>query len=103
MKYSLRSILEAAIIGVLLIPAGLAQSTFGSITGVVRDPSGAVVPAADVLVTNEGTALTRRATSTSSGLFSVPNLDIGTYKVRVTPKGFNPYNRHAPVLMPTHI
>jgi hypothetical protein len=88
MNYSLRSILEAAIITILLIPAGLAQSTFGSITGVVRDPSGAVVPAADVLVTNEGTALTRRATSSSAGLFSVPNLDIGTYKVRVSAKGF---------------
>jgi hypothetical protein len=103
MNYSLRSILEAAIISILLIPAGLAQSTFGSITGVVRDPSGAVVPAADVLVTNEGTALTRRATSSSAGLFSVPNLDIGTYKVRVSAKGFTSYEREGLVLMANQI
>jgi len=69
----------------------------------VKDPSGAVVPGADVLVTNQGTAATRRVTTSSAGLFNVSNLDIGTYKVRISAKGFNSYDRDDLVLMTNQI
>src|SRR5215467_3364216 len=72
-----------------------AQSTFGSFTGTVTDPSGAVVPAATVEVINEGTGATRAVTTSSAGIFNVPNLDLGTYKVRINAKGFNTYERVA--------
>jgi hypothetical protein len=90
-------------LGLLFTPIALAQSTFGSITGTITDPSGAIVPTADVLVTNEGTAITRRVTSSSSGLFNVPNLDTGTYTVHVSAKGFTPYDREGLVLMANQI
>src|SRR5437773_11347833 len=98
MNFVLRSVLQAAIAGFLLIPVSFAQSTFGSITGIVKDASGAVVPSADITVTNSGTGLTRRATSSSVGLVNVPNLDIGTYTIRVNAKAFSAYDRENLVL-----
>lgn len=70
-----------------------AQSTFGSITGIVKDPSGAVVPEAEIEVSNEGTGNLRKTSTSSAGVFNVPNLDLGLYKVRVGGKGFNSYER----------
>src|ERR1700736_6590162 len=69
------------------------QSTFGSFTGTVKDPTGAVIPAATVDVTNEGTGGKRQVTTSSAGVFNVPNLDLGVYKVRISAKGFSTYER----------
>ncbi len=74
------------------------QTTFGSITGVVTDPSGAVVPGVTVSVTNEGTGLDRKVVTSSGGVFNVPNLDVGTYRVTVTATGFATYERSGLVL-----
>jgi len=52
-----------------------------------------VIPGADVEVTNEGTGTNRRVVSSSAGVFNVPNLDLGGYKVRISGKGFAPYER----------
>src|SRR5712671_67904 len=77
----------------LFASAGLAQSTFGSFTGSVKDPSGALVPAASVEVSNEGTGVTKKVTTSSAGVFNVPNLDIGNYRIRVSAQGFAAYER----------
>ncbi|MGH9470038.1 MAG: carboxypeptidase-like regulatory domain-containing protein, partial [Terriglobia bacterium] len=85
------------IAGIALIlafqPAGRAQSTFGSITGTVKDPSGAIIPNASVQVTNEGTGAVRKVSTGSTGVFNVPSLDVGAYSLRVTAKGFTTYSR----------
>jgi hypothetical protein len=88
-----RVILAGVLIGLLLPSISVSQSTFGSITGTVRDPTGALVPAAEVEVTNEGTGTTRRVTTSSAGVFNVPNLDVARYKVRVSGRGFTTYER----------
>ena len=88
---------------VCMLPAALAQSTFGSINGQVKDPSGAVIPGADVAITNEGTSSTREVKTTSGGLFSAPNLESGAYKIRVTAKGFSVYERRSLVLTANQI
>jgi len=77
----------------LLSSSALAQSTFGSITGIVADPSGAVVPGAQVTVTNEGTGAVREVSTSALGTFNVPNLDVGSYRIRVSAKGFTTYQR----------
>jgi hypothetical protein len=77
---------------VLLAVAAFSQSTFGSFTGTVKDPSGAVIPGATVEIINQGTGTTRKVTTGSGGVFNVPNLDIGEYKVRITAKGFSTYD-----------
>ena len=89
----LQNLFVGALIGVLLASPGLAQSTFGSITGTVNDSTGAIVPRADVEVINEGTGVARRTTTAVAGVFNVPNLNPGTYKVHISAKGFTTYER----------
>jgi len=87
-------LIPALYAGVLLLGSiAWAQSTFGSITGVVTDPSGSLVPNAQITITNTATGGVREATTGVTGFYNVPNLDIGTYKVRVSAKGFTTYER----------
>jgi carboxypeptidase family protein len=74
------------------------QTTFGQITGTVTDPSGAVVPGANVTVTNEETQIARQVSTSASGVYSVPNLNVGTYRVRITVTGFTTYERGGLIL-----
>src|SRR5262245_40844409 len=66
----------------------LAQSTFGTIVGNVRDPSGAVLPGSVVTVENTGTSARRSTLSDEAGSYSVPNLEPGVYKVTIELPGF---------------
>ena len=86
-------ILAGAVLGLLFPSSSPAQSTFGSITGVVTDPSGAVVPKAQITVTNPGTGVTRRTATGASGVFNVPDLDVGAYRLSVAAAGFKTYER----------
>src|SRR6266508_2766650 len=72
----------------LLAIAVFAQSNTGSITGVVTDPNGAVVPNAAVTVTNQGTNEKRTVQSDGEGRYEVPGLSNGVYTVESTAKGF---------------
>ena len=60
----------------------------GTILGTVTDNSGAVVANAKVAITNLATGVTKNATTTSSGDFTAPYLQPGTYKVEVEAPGF---------------
>jgi hypothetical protein len=82
----------------LFISQCTAQSTFGSITGAVTDPSGAVLPGASVSVTNEGTGNERKVTTSASGVFNAPNLDVGTYRITIVAAGFARYERGGLIL-----
>ncbi len=57
----------------LLAQASLAQSTFGSISGTVKDSSGALVPSATVEAINVGTGSVRHAVTGSAGVFNIPS------------------------------
>jgi outer membrane receptor protein involved in Fe transport len=63
-----------------------AQST-AALQGIIADASGAVVPGAKVVVYNQGTAEERHATSDSAGVYVIPSLPIGMYRVTVTAAG----------------
>ena len=65
-----------------------AQSVSGTILGTVTDSSGAVVSNAKVIVTNEGTGLTREVMSDSNGDFVVPSIPTGRYTVVAEMAGF---------------
>ena len=65
-----------------------AQTFRGAINGTVVDPSGAVVAAADVKATNNGTGVTLSTLSTTDGQFSFQDLPLGSYKITVNAAGF---------------
>ncbi len=69
----------------------LAQGTTGTITGVVTDPSGAVVPNASVTVLNQGTGTDFNLTTNRAGVYSVTSLLPGKYTVTVAARGFKTY------------
>ena len=54
----------------------------------MKDPTGATIPGARVLVTNVGTNAQRTATSNGSGLYSLSNLPAGVYRVTISAQGF---------------
>lgn len=81
-------ILLAGLTYALLLPSSKAQTVFGSITGTVTDPSGAVIPDAKVLVRGQQTGTTFEGTTTSAGLFNFPQVPVGGYDVNVTASGF---------------
>ena len=81
--------LIAALLFVLSVglPA-MAQTYRGAINGTVTDPSGAVVPGAQVKATNKATGIEHATLSTSDGQFAFQDLPVGTYTVVVSAQGF---------------
>ncbi|HET8922329.1 MAG TPA: TonB-dependent receptor [Candidatus Acidoferrum sp.] len=65
-----------------------AQVQNGIFTGTVTDPQGASVPSADVAITNVGTGNTVTVKTGSEGLYRVPELPVGNYRITVTAPGF---------------
>ena len=66
-----------------------AQSTFGTVLGTVKDPSGAAVPKAILSLTNTGTTSTRSTVSHGDGSYEFVNVDVGNYKLTVEAQGFH--------------
>jgi hypothetical protein len=65
-----------------------ATSASGAIQGTVTDPSGAIVPGAQVLITELGTGATKTVMTSSSGFYSVASLVPGQYQISVVAPGF---------------
>ncbi len=72
----------------LLALEGLAQSTNSLVTGVITDPSGAVIAGAQIQIINHGTALQRSTTSAADGIYILPQLPPGVYDLSVRKDGF---------------
>src|SRR6185312_6074111 len=78
-------------LGVLGLLTGMvwAQAGTGELTGLVADPSGAVVPNAQVTLTNNETGEKRTTTTTAAGVYRFSALPVvGSYTLDVSPKGF---------------
>jgi len=83
------------VLGILVWGGSLAsaQTTFGSITGTVSDPSGGIILGAHVTVTNQSTGAVRHFTTGAYGNYTVPDLEAGTYRVQVEANGFSSWVR----------
>lgn len=73
------------------------QSTYGSVAGSVKDPSGASVTDANVTLTNLGTSEKRSQSSGADGLFTFVNLFAGQYRIDVEKQGFKHFVRNVTV------
>src|SRR5690242_442740 len=72
--------------------AGLyAQGIYATLTGVVSDPSTAVVAKAKVTLTDTQSGSTRETVSNNDGYFTFASVPVGTYNLQVEAKGFNLY------------
>ena len=79
---------------VLFLSATLSASVGGSISGMVKDSSGAVIPGATVTAKNVDTGVAQKAMTDSNGSYAFPMIAIGHYDVEVSHPGFNPCLRH---------
>ena len=68
--------------------AAFAQAGRGSISGTVTDPSGAVVPAAQLVLRDPATGATQRTVTSAAGLYSFISLNPGVYQVTASHTGF---------------
>jgi hypothetical protein len=92
MKQAIRTIEIAIALTVLLfagITAAKAQSNNATLTGTVVDKTGAVIPKAKIVVTEEASGVTRTATSDERGFFSLVGIPVANYDVEVSAPGFN--------------
>jgi hypothetical protein len=64
------------------------QTTLGSFTGRVQDPSGAAVPSAHVTATNVSTGFAFKTVTNQAGAFSLQQLTLGAYEIAVEAQGF---------------
>lgn len=80
----------AAIIFTVLLSFSVAQAqtSSGRISGTITDSTGAVVPNANVTVSDAGTNLSRTATTDESGFYTLTNLPVGTYSVSIEVPNF---------------
>lgn len=85
---SLRKRILATLLLLALPAVALGQLDQGAITGVVTDPSGAVVPHAQVTLLNPDTGLTLQAQTDASGVYTFQPIKIGHYTVTATASGF---------------
>ena len=76
-------------LGAAALPLLLGQGDAGRIVGTVSDSTGAVIPGASIVVTNEKTSLERKAVTDNSGNYTLPNLPPSTYAIKAESKGLS--------------
>ena len=83
---------------VLICGATAMAGTGGSISGTVKDPTGAVVPSAQVVLTETSTGVQRTSVTDARGAYSFQAVPVGHYKLEVVSTGFKQYRRSSIVL-----
>ena len=88
----------AVLIAILGITGAACAQDTASLTGTVRDSSGAVVPSAQVEISNLAQGLTRTTQTNTDGAFLVAGLPAGQYTLTITTPGFKVYRAENIVL-----
>lgn len=83
----------ALMAGLMALVTAHAQLPIATISGQVRDTSGAVIPGATVSATNRETGAVRTTVSNDSGRFNLPALNVGDYDINIQATSFRPETR----------
>ena len=94
----LRSAIAVALMALVLPAASYAQETRGRITGRVTDSSKGIVPGATVSATDAARGATATAVTNEQGLFQIPYLLPGTYRLTVELAGFKKHVQNNVIL-----
>ena len=81
-------LIRVAVLALCAVSVGMAQQSTGTISGVVTDQQGAVIPGATVSVLNTATNSEFNTSSNESGLYVAPGMVVGEYQVTVEADGF---------------
>jgi Carboxypeptidase regulatory-like domain len=82
-------VVAAVLLGTLTANAAIT----GSISGVVTDPSGAVVPGVKVVATSVTTNVQSTAVTDAKGFYNLPTLNVDTYNLSTSQPGFRDYQQ----------
>lgn len=85
---TVRNFLSVCILCLCAGSVALAQAGRGSISGMVSDPSGAIVPGAQITLLNQATGYTQHTVTSTAGLYNFISLNPGVYQVTASQKGF---------------
>src|SRR5579871_5181188 len=89
----LRGVLPAVLaLSLLFASSSIAQVVTATLTGTVTDSSGALVPGATVTATETNTGVNRTTQTSTEGVYSLPFLSPGTYKVEIQKTGFKTFS-----------
>lgn len=83
-----RNFLSVCILGLCAVSVALGQAGKGSISGLISDPSGAIVNGAQVTALNKATGVVLHTVTSKAGVYSFVSLNPGLYVVTATQKGF---------------
>ena len=98
---SLRFSIATLMVVIAVLALGVvanAQTITGSISGVITDANGGMIPNANVTLTSEKTGQARGSTTDSEGRFSFPALQPGNYALRIERQGFQTLEQRGVIL-----
>jgi hypothetical protein len=84
----LRQTIFWIVVGLLCNGPALAQSPNGTISGTVFDPAGKIIAGAEITVVNDATRVQNYTKTNNDGLYVLPNLAPGSYRLQVSKPGF---------------
>lgn len=84
----MRNFLCVCLLFIGVVSTALGQAGRGSISGLVTDPNGALVPGAQVTLLNPATGVKQRTVTSGAGLYTFISLNPGVYQVTATQTGF---------------
>jgi hypothetical protein len=77
--------------GLLLAVFAQAQTSRGTVTGTITDPSGGVVGGTSVELAHTAAGVRRRTVTNAAGIYRFEAVDLGTYDIKFTHAGFNSF------------
>jgi hypothetical protein len=83
-----REVTFLIVLSLLCVAPAIAQSPNATITGLVIDPSGAVIVGSQIIVVNDATGVQYATKTNEEGIYVVPNLPPGPYRIQVSNSGF---------------